>query len=985
MSGRSLLPARKNLAAIVEMTASLLEILRDAGLIEHDEHRPIPVSTRAYRKNNAVLKWSKWERLLNPSGAPFEFPPTGSAAGGWREWEKLHLSLVDLYALRSELITHWGLESIIGAKTVRISFEAVGAGDSGQSAQFVYPTIESGSGDEIGRLEKPLDWPPPLPLDWLNQCLYALDGIRQVISSESTPPEGRDQLRGQRMAKTMPPSDTSPAAERDEDSCETGESVNPPLEQTDNTDLAPLFSDALDRVVVVEDDSDATYILWWMKKILPAEQWEQLSARRFFLNCGGRPTGDEVNQQLDTIRQIHPEERNLQPKAFVVADRDFRLDEELAGEYRKLQGKSFSRQTWHVWQRVEIENFLVLRDALRRYILEQIAAAGPGSGREHVTEQELRALIEEAIEASRPAVRKQMIDSFQRCRRGSMASTIVTEAEQFLDSVWRDDNKPAWCDAKEVVLPRLKEALKTRWNLALPEQDFIASLRPEEIPEEIRQTIVEIAKFLVRARWTRSSPTERAAIQPFIEALKSTAPDIRQKAAEALGTKGRAAVPALARALLDESPEVRMSAVESLTRIGHDAVGATDALVSALEDRDASIQERAATALGGIGPGAASAVPALVAAIRQDQWRLRCQAAAALGKIGVVDGAVPALIEAVRDRQVPARDVAAQALGDIGVGAAAAVGDLVAALAEDDSPVRAAAAVALGKIGTASEEVLQGLQQALQHEDASVRRAAAEGFGALGPDAAPAAATLVALLEDRDEQCRRAAAEAIGKVRLVSRNEVAALVRTLCDGAWSVRQLAAGALGRIGLVAKEAAPTLMRLAEEDENAVVRIAAASALALVGGDSQFALSVLIRGLEGPNDAARKAAAETLGELGGMAIPAVPALAAVLTDRNWWVRFAAAETLGKLGPAATSSVAALTAAFTDDYVEPPSAGRMSYGDGPIYDLIRHATALALGRIGGAAAPALPVLRNARGYQKVVQAAVSEAIRLIEQCDAG
>jgi HEAT repeat protein len=774
---------------------------------------------------------------------------------------------------------------------------------------------------------------------------------------------------------------SAPMRQGKKDSSGACDTLGATVDQMESADLAPLFTDALDRVVVVEDDSDARYILWWMKKILPAEQWEQLSSRQFFLYSGGRPTGDEVNQRLDTIRQIHPDERNLQPRAFVVADRDYRLDQEHAEEQHKLQGKDFSRQIWHVWQFVEIENYLILRDAMTRYILERLADAGPGSGREHVTEHDVRALIEEAIEASRPAVRTQVIDSFERCHPRWMASKTVTEAERFLDSKWRDDEKPSWCDAKEVVLPRIKEALKTRWNLTLSEREFIASLKPEEIPDDIRRTVEDIAQFLLGARWTRSSSAERAAIQPFFEALKSTAPDIRQKAAEALGTKGRVAVPALARALRDESTEVRMAAVESLRRIGRDAAWATDALAGALQDPDGGIQQRAAAALGGIGPGAAGAVPALIAAMRQGQWRLRCEAAAALGKIGVVDEAVPALIEAVRDRNVPARDVAAQALGEIGAGAVAAVGDLVTALTEDEVPVRAAAAVALGKIGTASPEVLEGFRNALRNEDASVRRAAAEGLGALGPAAAPAAVSLADLLEDRDETCRRAAAEALGKVRQLSRDEVVALVRTLCDGAWLVRQLAAQALGRIGRAAQEAAPELARLAGADENTVVRVAAAGALSLVGGDTQVALSVLIGALGGPNDAARKASAETLGELGRLAIPAVPALAAALTDWNWWVRFAAADTLGKLGPAAAAAVPALTAAFTDDYVEPPSAGRMSYGDGPIYDLIRYATALALGRIGGAAAPALPALRNARGYQKVVQDAIGEAIRLIEQ----
>src|SRR5947209_2362449 len=105
MSGQRLIPTREHLTAVVETTESFLEYLRDAALIEGDETPPIPESSIAYRKSNAAYKWSEWERVMNPSNTFFGAPPTEVIAGGWPDWQALHYVLVDLHALRSELIT----------------------------------------------------------------------------------------------------------------------------------------------------------------------------------------------------------------------------------------------------------------------------------------------------------------------------------------------------------------------------------------------------------------------------------------------------------------------------------------------------------------------------------------------------------------------------------------------------------------------------------------------------------------------------------------------------------------------------------------------------------------------------------------------------------------------------------------------------------------------------------------------------------------
>src|SRR5262249_56881102 len=99
-------------------------------------------------------------------------------------------------------------------------------------------------------------------------------------------------------------------------------------------------TEACVRVVVVEDDSDETYLRWWMERLLPADQWSRFSSGMVFLYTEGRPTGDEVNQRLETIVRTQPDGAELRPKAFVVADRDYvNLSEGIAPSAR-LQNRT---------------------------------------------------------------------------------------------------------------------------------------------------------------------------------------------------------------------------------------------------------------------------------------------------------------------------------------------------------------------------------------------------------------------------------------------------------------------------------------------------------------------------------------------------------------------------------------------------------------------------------------------------------------------
>lgn len=106
-------------------------------------------------------------------------------------------------------------------------------------------------------------------------------------------------------------------------------------------------------------------------------------------------------------------------------------------------------------------------------------------------------------------------------------------------------------------------------------------------------------------------PVEVRPIKPYTQWTEQEA------AADALGRIGPAAVPGLIEALRSSDPTVRRKAADVLGRLGSDAKDATPDLVRLLDDPDESVRKAAARTLGRIGPPAEEAVPALMRTLLQ--------------------------------------------------------------------------------------------------------------------------------------------------------------------------------------------------------------------------------------------------------------------------------------------------------------------------------------------------------------------------------
>ncbi|MEG3435998.1 HEAT repeat domain-containing protein [Pannus brasiliensis CCIBt3594] len=154
------------------------------------------------------------------------------------------------------------------------------------------------------------------------------------------------------------------------------------------------------------------------------------------------------------------------------------------------------------------------------------------------------------------------------------------------------------------------------------------------------------------------------------------------------------AIDTLSKKLNDSIPQIRAKAAEALGKIGAHRVA--DTLISHLQqENDSDVRLSIIRALGNI--GTESAIPALASCLSDANSDIRVNVAEALGKIGN-EKAVQYLIQSLTDSDAKVRTTATIALGEIGL--EDAIPHIAKVCSDEDDNVRLSAVDALGKIGS---------------------------------------------------------------------------------------------------------------------------------------------------------------------------------------------------------------------------------------------------------------------------------------------
>lgn len=247
------------------------------------------------------------------------------------------------------------------------------------------------------------------------------------------------------------------------------------------------------RILVVENKTDWNLLAAFSSAVLGASTWQQVEQRLAICYSQGNPWKQPIHRLREQLQQaIAIKGRPLE--MFVVADRDYHPDLQSLRE-----SLSSERLQWHIWERVEIENYLLSIDGILRLVAQTQKRLNPHKeelGKE--SQEALRVEFARLVDSSRDSANDRLVKAFEeygkKQRKGWDASACSRKAREYLQQHWETE-RLSLADAKEIVLPGLKRWLQEQGLGQFSDKALAEELRPEDLPTEIHDLARRLASF----------------------------------------------------------------------------------------------------------------------------------------------------------------------------------------------------------------------------------------------------------------------------------------------------------------------------------------------------------------------------------------------------------------------------------------------------------------------------------------------------------
>jgi HEAT repeat protein len=322
-----------------------------------------------------------------------------------------------------------------------------------------------------------------------------------------------------------------------------------------------------------------------------------------------------------------------------------------------------------------------------------------------------------------------------------------------------------------------------------------------------------------------------------------------------------------------------------------------------------------------LGYRSAPAVELLIPALSHPDTEIRSQTAAVIGQIGLAaERANTKLIALLKDPSRDVRAAAAQALTRTGPDPKEVIPPLLASLRTDPDGVAEPAITILASCGESSMEVALDLSRS---DDPRLAAVGLQAITRVGPLSAPPITELIASLRRPPPELRELAATALGQI---GKPAIGRLLQALRDPDPNVRGGAARALELMGKQAAAAVPALIGALADREPVDDPIPTSNVGNEDGGEpadrdpkgyhaalvaiGPAAFAPLLRELDCADHARRERALRAIACFRQQGRAAVPRLIGLLSHPE--IRLEAAAALGRIGGPARAAIPMLTAAL-------------------------------------------------------------------------
>jgi ABC-type ATPase involved in cell division len=246
------------------------------------------------------------------------------------------------------------------------------------------------------------------------------------------------------------------------------------------------------KVIFVEDKTDKILIERFLERIWGRDDYLTLQRKMIYLFLHGHTLKKPIHDIVGAMQGLFETANRID--AFVIADRDYILDEQMAEEHQKIITEQMQG---FIWARNEIENYLLVPEVIARVVMSKVASYDIFTEKltEDIIKQKLEMLADETKDS---VVLDRIMDRYQEKERGRLqSSTCRKKALQYIQQRWNNKSKYSFCDAKDHVLPKFRQWLKSEFNLSFADTEIIDAMKDNEIPADVKDLATQLHDFLV--------------------------------------------------------------------------------------------------------------------------------------------------------------------------------------------------------------------------------------------------------------------------------------------------------------------------------------------------------------------------------------------------------------------------------------------------------------------------------------------------------